>query len=115
MFSSLPLSLALLLSLNQDVLAVPQTTTPPGVSMSLLRRSPSPKTAEEWGVWAKSNKEMLGAKYGGSQPQKRSSGTNLFVFFYTLLSSRLTFQSGWSIKTPTQGMCTPFYHPKPNV
>ncbi|KAJ3557477.1 hypothetical protein NP233_g11731 [Leucocoprinus birnbaumii] len=58
------------------------TTTIP-----LLRRSPKPKTKDEWGEWAYQQRQGLDQKYGGSKPadeegkekEKRSTGTNLLV------------------------------------
>ena len=74
---SMPLSVALALSLSWPVFAAPQVKSSAGQVMSLKRRSPSDRTMEEWGVWAKNHKAGLEAKYGAGQPQKRSTGTNL--------------------------------------
>ena len=57
-------------------------------SISLLRRTPKPKTKEEWGEWAYQQRQGLNQKYrGGSSNKtdaeseakkgKRSTGTNL--------------------------------------
>ena len=77
LLSSMPLSVALALSLSWPVFAAPQVRSSAGQVMSLKRRSPSSRTMEEWGVWAKHHKAGLEAKYGAAQPQKRSTGTNL--------------------------------------
>lgn len=80
MFSVLPLNLAVLLSaITSNVLAIPQPIPPTGLSMNLLKRTRPTRTEEEWGAWAKSQKDMLTTKYGGAQVDKRSSGTNLLV------------------------------------
>lgn len=76
---STPLSVALALSLSWPVFAAPQVKSSAGQVMSLKRRSPSDRTIEEWGVWAKNHKAGLEAKYGAGQPQKRSTGTNLIT------------------------------------
>lgn len=78
---SLLLSLAFLfLAPSSNAFAIPKATTPSGQSLGLLRRAPSPRTADEWGVWAKNHKDVVTSKYGGTGTnQKRSSGTNLYV------------------------------------
>ena len=75
----LPLSATiLLLCLSAHVSAAPQISTGqvPGQTMVLRKRAP-PKTKDDWGVWAKSSRENLQAKYGHAPHQKRSAGTNL--------------------------------------
>jgi len=79
MLPSSPLSAAILLCLSAQASAAPQTDAGPlaGQTMALKKRAPSPKSMDEWGVWAKNNREGLEAKYGDDQLQKRTSGTNL--------------------------------------
>lgn len=78
----LQLSATILLCLSvQSSSAAPQSGTTgqvAGQTMILRKRSPSPKTIDEWGVWAKEHREALQAKYGDNDPlQKRGTGTNL--------------------------------------
>ncbi|KAG5638560.1 hypothetical protein H0H81_011906 [Sphagnurus paluster] len=77
MLSSLPLSLVILLFVSHPVIAAP--STPQGLHVPLLRRSSRVRTAADWGVWAKVQREKLSAKYGGPHHSKRSTGTNLIV------------------------------------
>jgi len=82
MLSTHPLLASLFLSLSLETTAAPQTNnTAAGLSMPLKRRSPPERTVEEWGVWAKSRRLGLEAKYGNKQHDnyKRATGTNLFV------------------------------------
>ncbi|KAJ6591613.1 aspartic peptidase domain-containing protein [Mycena vulgaris] len=76
MLSALPLTIvAVLLS---DAFATP-TPQPRGISMNLRHRV-RPRSVEDWGVWAKSQREGLTAKYGGpSSSERRSTGTNLIT------------------------------------
>ncbi|KAJ3491416.1 hypothetical protein NLJ89_g11336 [Agrocybe chaxingu] len=69
---------AVAVSLSLPAAAAPQINAPSGSSMALRRRTPSPKTAEEWGVWAKAHREGLQAKYGNKM-SKRGTGTNLLT------------------------------------
>ncbi|KAJ6518768.1 aspartic peptidase A1 [Mycena sanguinolenta] len=80
MLSILPLSI-LALVLSHDVSATPAPQQEPrGFSMNLRRRVRAPRSAEEVGVWAKSQREGLIAKYSGKPAaSKRSTGTNLLV------------------------------------
>ncbi|KAL9713804.1 hypothetical protein Ac2012v2_003415 [Leucoagaricus gongylophorus] len=59
-------------------------------SIPLIRRTPTPKSKEEWGEWAYQQRQGLSQKYkGGSsnktnadsgmKKEKRSTGTNLIV------------------------------------
>ncbi|KAF5362015.1 hypothetical protein D9756_002632 [Leucocoprinus leucothites] len=58
-------------------------------SIPLVRRSPTPKTKEEWGEWAHQQRQGLSQKYGAGgaggkadesgTKEKRSTGTNLIV------------------------------------
>ena len=79
----LPSTVVVLLALACDVLAVPNPYSPQGQTMQLKRRNLKKRTAEEWGTWAKSERERLITKYNGSLPpsskSKRGSGTNLIV------------------------------------
>lgn len=80
--SPLPLSLAFLLSvIISDVFAGPAPTiaSPSGLSMNLMRRSSPSRTPDEWGLWARNHHDMLIARYGGRQVERRGSGTNLLV------------------------------------
>ncbi|KAI5124252.1 hypothetical protein M0805_005101 [Coniferiporia weirii] len=81
--SSSAYSLALL-AFAADVLAAPSPAVPQGQTMTLSRRSVNNRTYDEWGVWAKNNRENLISKYTGGSPStkrktKRGSGTNLIV------------------------------------
>ena len=80
----LQLSATILLCLSvQQASAAPQSGTTgqvAGQTMILRKRSLSPKTIDEWGVWAKEHREALQAKYGDDHDdplQKRGTGTNL--------------------------------------
>ena len=73
-------SAVILLCLSIQASAAPQTSAGPaaGQTMVLKKRARSPKTMEEWGVWAKEHRAGLEAKYADCDPlQKRSAGTNL--------------------------------------
>lgn len=50
---------------------------PGNQSIALIRRQLAVRTVEDWGVWAKNEREALNVKYGGSPSSKRSQGTNL--------------------------------------
>lgn len=78
MLASLPLALGLLLSILSSALAAPRPDMTAGQSIKMYRRSPK-RNATEMGQWAKSHREMLISKYGGSSSRKRSSGTNLIT------------------------------------
>jgi cathepsin D len=95
---SLLLSLAFLfLAPSSNAFTIPKATTPSGQSLGLFRRAPSPRTADEWGVWAKNHKDVVTSKYGGTGPnQKRSSGTNLI----TNQNADSTFFGSLAIGTP---------------
>ena len=77
----LPLSATILLCLSaHSSSAAPQSGTTgqvAGQTMVLRKRSLSPKTIDDWGVWAKEHREGLQAKYGDDSLQKRSTGSNL--------------------------------------
>ncbi|KAF8972676.1 aspartic peptidase A1 [Flammula alnicola] len=81
MLPSPPLFAVILLSLSLQTSAAPQAdnapNAPAGLSMSLKKRAPSPRTPEEWGIWAKNHREGLEAKYGNTRHEKRGAGTNL--------------------------------------
>jgi cathepsin D len=72
------ITLVLLLSTSSDVLAAPKPSATAGQSITMFKRSPR-RTAEEMASWAKSHRETLVTKYGGTLSQKRSSGTNLIT------------------------------------
>lgn len=84
---TLPQSLVALLSLlslfnNALVFAAPRPSlTTSNQIIPLTRRSPGPTngTYEQWGLWAKNQRELLQTKYGGQKVQKRGSGYNLWV------------------------------------
>ena len=61
----------------QTAIAAPGPLPTSGQSIGLTRRQPSVRTVEDWGAWAKNEREALKAKYGGSSPSKRSQGSNL--------------------------------------
>jgi cathepsin D len=75
----LPLSAAILLCLSAQASAAPQNSAGPvaGQTMALKKRAPSPRTMDDWGVWARENREGLEAKYGNDPRKKRGTGTNL--------------------------------------
>lgn len=74
----LSLSAAILLCLSAQASAAPQSrASTSGQTMILKRRALSPKTMDDWGVWAKENRRILEIKYGNDSLQKRDTGTNL--------------------------------------
>jgi len=81
MFFALPLSLSILLCVSYNALAAPRSELSARQTLALNRRAPVTRTIEQWGKWAKQNKQLLQSKYSGvhSQHQKRGSGTNLLV------------------------------------
>jgi hypothetical protein len=82
MLSVLPLSLAALLFASCNALVASRQELSARQSIQLSRKSPpQERSIEDFGKWAKLHKEILESKYGGgSQQQKRSSGTNLYVY-----------------------------------
>ena len=84
----LPLSFALSLFLAVDwAQAAPGLRSQPssrGLHVPILRRAPSQRSDEEWGIWAKHQKQFLETKYGRSSKAKRSSGENLCAIFFYL-------------------------------
>ncbi|KAI9451913.1 aspartic peptidase A1 [Lactarius psammicola] len=80
---ALPVSFALSLFFTVDwALAAPGPRSQPtsrGLHVPILRRAPPQRTDDEWGIWAKQQKQFLEAKYGGPSNAKRSSGENLLV------------------------------------
>lgn len=79
--SPLSFALACLLAFSLDALAAPSALPPASQRIQLTRRNFHNRTRDEWGAWAKSQKEMVVTKYGGSLPasRKRGQGTNLIV------------------------------------
>lgn len=83
----LPATLLLLLvQLAPDVLAVPsrhpsiRATTSGPTSVGLMRKRYGPankSSVEEWGVWAKNQRDILHNKYAQNSELRRSSGENL--------------------------------------
>jgi cathepsin D len=100
-------TLALLLSsFTSIVFAIPRPSSTAGQSIALRRRSTAHRTEEEWARWAKNQREILMTKYGVPQPQRRSSGTNLFVpnLFYTSYSALI-----WSTRITNQNADSSFF------
>jgi cathepsin D len=80
MLPPLPLSAAIiLLCLSAQSSAAPQSGTDQGAGQTIVlrKRSLSPRTIDDWGVWAKEHREGLQAKYGDDPLKKRNTGTNL--------------------------------------
>ncbi|KAF9526092.1 aspartic peptidase A1 [Crepidotus variabilis] len=70
----------LLLSVSVPISAAPQATSQNGQMATLVRRRQGLHTDEEWGKWAKNQRDYLLAKYDQGNPyEKRSSGTNLIT------------------------------------
>ena len=76
----------LVLALAADALSAPNYEPKPrGTSMKLTRRAAANRTTEECGIWAKTHRENLIAKYSTNPDSKRRSkqrrgqGTNLIV------------------------------------
>lgn len=76
----------LLVQLAPSVLAAPnrpsrsRATSPGPVSVNLLRKRYGPvnqNSVDDWGVWAKNQREILRNKYSQDSNSKRSSGENL--------------------------------------
>jgi cathepsin D len=82
MFCSL-LPVVLLFSVFSALLrlcyAFPESSTSFPRSISLLRQPLPSRDFHEWGQWAKAQREWLNVKYADDQPQKRGTGTNLYV------------------------------------
>ncbi|KIJ65164.1 hypothetical protein HYDPIDRAFT_131498 [Hydnomerulius pinastri MD-312] len=97
MMSSTGLLLAALL-LTPQAIAAPSPNPRPtaGQSITLNRRLPPVRTAEDWGAWAKTEREALMSKYGATPPQKRSQGTNLI----TNQNADSSFYGSLAIGTP---------------
>lgn len=77
---TVPLATTLLLSVASTSLALVAPRPPIQDKINLHRRTPAPRSIDEWGTWAKNHRETLAAKYGNAgQVQRRSSGTNLLV------------------------------------
>jgi len=70
-----------LLSVALDAFPAPSPSSPLGQTIPLTRKSTPPRGELEFGLWAKSQREILQAKYSGasSDHRKRSSGTNLIT------------------------------------
>lgn len=76
-----PCTLLFLASLVLDAIAVPNAQAPSRLTVPLVRRNPN-RSYEEWGQWAKTNREALISKYNshsGETITKRGQGTNLIV------------------------------------
>lgn len=78
MLAQSPFVAAFLLSLSLSAAAAPQDA-PAGLTIPLKKRSPSARTADEWGVWAKAHRIGLESKYGNTHPERRATGSNLCV------------------------------------
>ncbi|KAF7309807.1 Aspartic peptidase A1 [Mycena indigotica] len=77
MFTLSTIHLPIIALLLSNVVANP-TPQPNRFSMPIQRRL-NPRSIEDFGAWAKSNRAGLTAKYGGSPTSKRSTGTNLLT------------------------------------
>ena len=75
-FDSLPIALTLLIGAH-GALAAPRA--PRALHVPLVRRAAAERTAEEWGLWAKEQKNVLEGKYSGDAARKRAEGMNLCV------------------------------------
>lgn len=75
---SLPLALTLLIGAH-DALALAAPRAPRALHVPLVRRAAAERTAEEWGLWAKEQKNVLEGKYSGDAARKRAEGMNLIV------------------------------------
>ncbi|KAG1864833.1 aspartic peptidase domain-containing protein [Suillus subluteus] len=78
MFSSLALALSCLLIISPNASAAPNLVPAAGQSIPLIRRAQPQRTVADWEAWAKNEREVLTAKYGGNM-EKRSTGTNLLT------------------------------------
>jgi cathepsin D len=81
---TLPLPFVLSLFLTVDwALAAPSPHSQPSsraLHVPILRRASPQRTDEDWGLWAKKQKNLLETRYrGGPSNAKRSSGENLLV------------------------------------
>jgi hypothetical protein len=83
--------LFLLIQLAPSVLAVPnqhsrpRATSSGPINIDLLRKRYGPtnqSSVDEWGVWAKNQRDSLRSKYNQTPNQKRSSGENLSVIYF---------------------------------
>lgn len=85
LFDVLTVSFALHLLLGDLALGLPSSQRSPSspsrsLHVPLLRRAEPQRNETEFGLWAKQQKQLLEAKYGGGpSTTKRSSGTNLCV------------------------------------
>ncbi|KAG1741270.1 aspartic peptidase domain-containing protein [Suillus lakei] len=77
MLSSLVLALSCLV-ISPNASAAPNGVPAAGQSIPLIRRSQPERTVADWESWAKNEREVLIAKYGGTM-EKRSTGTNLMT------------------------------------
>ncbi|KAG2142885.1 aspartic peptidase domain-containing protein [Suillus bovinus] len=78
MLSSSTLALSYLLIVLPNVFAAPHVVPAAGQSIPLIRRTQPERTVADWELWAKNEREVLTAKYGGNV-EKRSTGTNLLT------------------------------------
>ncbi|KAG2040135.1 aspartic peptidase domain-containing protein [Suillus americanus] len=78
MLSSLAIALSCLLLVSPNASAAPNLVPAAGQSIPLIRRAQPERTVADWEVWAKNEREVLTAKYGGDM-EKRSTGTNLLT------------------------------------
>jgi len=79
-------TLLLLIQLAPSVFPAPNVPSRPRavssgpISVNLLRKRYGPTnqdSIEDWGVWAKNQREILRGKYSEDSNSKRSSGVNL--------------------------------------
>ncbi|KAF9244096.1 aspartic peptidase domain-containing protein [Melanogaster broomeanus] len=73
------LLLCLQLLFTAQTIAVPNLSPAAGQSITLTRRLPAVRAVEDWGVWAKNERDALMIKYGATPPQKRNEGVNLLT------------------------------------
>ncbi|KAG2355960.1 aspartic peptidase A1 [Suillus spraguei] len=79
MLSSLALVLSYFLIISPNASAAPNLVPAAGQSIPLIRRAQPERTVAEWEIWAKNEREVLTAKYGGNTEKRSSTGTNLLT------------------------------------
>lgn len=77
MLSRTLLFASLLCSLQIIAVAISDPSQTVSRTITLHRKQLRARSAEDWGVWAKNEREALRVKYSDSPPSKRSEGTNL--------------------------------------
>lgn len=88
----IPFVLSLLFTIDW-ALAAPSPSSQPSsraLHVPVHRKAPAQLSDDEWGLWAKKQKQFLEARYRGrSSNAKRSSGENLYARFYSRATCRL--------------------------